>query len=309
MITGFNDNSHRPLAVILLQPDFYVPLITLVLCSPFCAYAVRRYRVKDREIEEGKPSIEQGLLAALKEGIIPREFRERHHCFVSFKSDPDEQRATTLARRLSDAGLNVEIVAGERFEFAELSENVGEWEAISYNLEKRIVESAAVVVVVSPKTFESLWVANEFAEAMSTSSLVLLLMHDGVSVDDLFTSDSIALKLLLTAPTFVVDYDENNSSSLDGVARVLRGQELGKSRIGRDVFAAAVAGLLTMATALVLQKKRLRVQPSRIALFLLLQHSSLRRLQHAVQAPQSGKRQNHPPILRLLIVPAQKISD
>ncbi|MCY1145545.1 toll/interleukin-1 receptor domain-containing protein [Actinoplanes sp. Pm04-4] len=89
------------------------------------------------------------------------------HVFLSY-ARADQRYAADLAEHLNDRGLKVwydhEIPAGSR------------WDQL---LEKRIVECAAMLVVVTEKTESSNWVARELTLAERTGKVIVPLLRSG----------------------------------------------------------------------------------------------------------------------------------
>src|SRR4051812_30449966 len=161
--------------------DFLLHLSSLVIglaifptamrATQSARFLVREKRFPDRE--RGWWNTTKGYARLVADAFV--QTRTRYHAFISFKSDPDAAVAAAFARDIEACGLGASIFL-ERLEREELADNVGIHFAISSFIYERLLQSSGVVLIASRSSFESEWVRDEFAFAMQSLELVVIVI-------------------------------------------------------------------------------------------------------------------------------------
>jgi hypothetical protein len=119
-------------------------------------------------------------------------------------------------------------------------------------LTNRLLQSCALVLVASRESFSSSWVCEEFAIAMRSSDLVLMLALNGTDPGEILRYRSPVFRWTVTAPVYAIDAGYDLKTVAASVAEILHTLPIGISKFGKDVLAASIASLTTLAFALAL---------------------------------------------------------
>jgi hypothetical protein len=119
--------------------------------------------------------------AVLNRSITPsnKPVKRTEHAFISFKRNPDEPIARTLASDLAFQQLRVVKLHGEAecpFKESEKAQAIT-W--IRGHLDACIGKSQALVVIATAASMKSQWVYHEYSVATLTANVVFLLWFDG----------------------------------------------------------------------------------------------------------------------------------
>jgi hypothetical protein len=203
------------------------------------------------ELEHGHYAMMQpGFLKRLRAMLVDfaskhRPSKPRYNVFISFKRDPDLQRASDLADTLKAHQLAVSIFT-KSLKRTALVQNMGDDIAIRKYVLNRLAVSSAVVLVASASSFSSTWVLEEFSWAMRSSDLTLMVVTDESQPQSLVSSDSLLYWITLRSPFYTVHAEDGHSQAAERIVTVLHTLPTKSKKVQLDIAAAGVANAIAV---------------------------------------------------------------
>jgi len=140
--------------------------------------------------------------------------------FISYKTEPDLEKAKFVATHLQERGLNVAFISGDSLcPFAQGTPEADAW--ITKLLDSQT--SNILISIAFQESMRSKWVLHEFWQGLSSSEIILLLWISGPNPTPHFIPVSRPLTRWLPTPatTFLVDCRENINEGVDVVEQVI----------------------------------------------------------------------------------------
>ena len=140
--------------------------------------------------------------------------------FISYKTEPDLEKAKFVATHLQERGLNVAFISGDSLcPFAQGTPEADAW--ITKLLDSQT--SNILISIAFQESMRSKWVLHEFWQGLSSSEIILLLWISGPNPTPHFIPVSRPLTRWLPTPatTFLVDCRENINERVDVVEQVI----------------------------------------------------------------------------------------
>ena len=140
--------------------------------------------------------------------------------FISYKTEPDLEKAKFVAAHLKDLGINVAFISGDSLcPFAQGTSEADAW--ITKLLDSQT--SNILISIASQESMRSKWVLHEFWRGLSSSEIILLLWISGPNPTPHFIpiSRPLARWLPTAATTYLVDCRENINEGVDVAEQVI----------------------------------------------------------------------------------------